>query len=162
MNAIQWLEQNAKDFAALTEQERSALMHFSLLWSYFEAEALRTDGSSDAIAAWIRDLSGRGDLAKFSPMLEYFKKRYFAGGEFTHHFYSLNLRNNDNPTLVKAVLSDKDTDPVNSTIALFITIYRFRNNYFHGPKWAYALRDQLNNFNAANCSIMLAMDIWRR
>ena len=163
MDAIRWLEQKAAGFGALTEPERSAPMHFSLLWSYFEAEALHTNGSSNAVAAWIRNLSAHGklDTAAFSTALDYFKSRYFSAGSFTHHFDSLNLRANDSPELVRAVLSGNNPDPVDSVVALFIVIYRFRNNYFHGPKWAYNLQDQLSNFNVANDSLMIAMDMWR-
>lgn len=163
MDTIRWLEQKAAGFGALTERERAAPMHFSLLWSYFEAEALHTNGSSNAVAAWIRNLNAQGRLnaAAFSAALDYFKNRYFSQGDFTHHFQSLNLRPNDSPDLVKAVLSGVNPDPVESVVVLFIVIYRFRNNYFHGPKWAYHLQDQLNNFNMANDSLMSAMDMWR-
>jgi hypothetical protein len=163
MDVIQWLEQKAAGFIALTEPERVAPMHFSLLWSYFEAEALHTNGSSNAIAAWVRDLNAQGTLntAAFSAALGYFKNRYYSQGSFTHHFHSLNLRPSDSPDLVRAVLSGANLDPVDSVVVLFIVIYRFRNNYFHGPKWAYHLQDQLNNFSVANDSLMIAMDMWR-
>jgi len=163
MDAIQWLEQKAAGFSALTEPERAAPMHFSLLWSYFEAEALHTNGSSNAIATWVRDLNAQGRLntAAFSAALDYFKNRYYSEGDFTHHFHSLNLRPGDSPDLVRAVLSGANLDPVDSVVVLFIIIYRFRNNYFHGPKWAYHLQDQLSNFSVANDSLMIAMDMWR-
>lgn len=162
MDAIRWLEK-AAGFGALTEPERSAPMHFSLLWSFCEAEALHTNGSSNAVAAWIRDLSAHRNLdpAAFSPALDYFKSRYFSQGNFTHHFDSLNLRPNDSLDLVRAMLSGNNPDPVDSVVALFIVIYRFRSNYSHGPKWAYNLQDQLSNFNVANDSLMIAMDMWR-
>jgi hypothetical protein len=163
MDAIQWLERNAPGFDALSHAERAAPMHFSVLWSFFEAEALHTNGSVGAIEAWIRELhrDGRLNAAAFTRALDYFKNRYFAQGQFTHHFDSLNLRPSDRPYLVAAVLSNANQDPVDSVIALLIVIYRFRNNYFHGPKWAYQLRDQLFNFTAANDSLMIAMDQWR-
>ncbi|MEZ0472892.1 hypothetical protein [Luteimonas salinilitoris] len=163
MDAIQWLERNAEGFAALQPSERTAPMHFSLLWSYFEAEALHANGSSNAVTAWVRELHRQGKLnpATFSPAIGYFKDRYFQGGHYTHRFDSLHLRANDSPDLVKAVLSGDNHDPVDSIVALFIIIYRFRNNYFHGPKWAYNLQGQLRNFTVANDSLMAAMDAWR-
>lgn len=163
MDAIRWLEQKAMGFSALTEPERTAPMHFSLLWSYFEAEALQENGSSSAVATWIRglDAQGRLDPSAFSKALDYIKNRYYSQGDFTPHFHSLNFRTNDSPDLVKAVLSGTSPDPVDSVVVLFIIIYRFRNNYFHGPKWTYHLQDQLNNFNVANDSLMIAMDMWR-
>jgi len=56
------------------------------------------------------------------------------------------LRDNDNPALVRAVLTGDDTGSVSQLIACLTIIYRFRNNFFHGIKWAYSLRDQLGNF----------------
>lgn len=163
MDAIRWLEKNAMGFAELQPQERTAPMHFSLLWSYFEAEALHANGSSDRVTTWVRDLHTQGKLnpTMFSSALDYFKDRYFQDGHFTHHFDGLQLRANDSPELVRAVLSGFNPDPVDSVVALFIIIYRFRNNYFHGPKWAYNLQGQLLNFTFANNSIMAAMDMWR-
>lgn len=138
-------------------------MHFSLMWSYFEAEALHTRGSSRAVAAWIRRLNAEGKLetAAFSNALNYFKNRYYSAGSFTRYFNSLNLRPCDNPELVRAVLSGDNTDPVDAVVVLFIVIYRFRNNYFHGSKWAYHLQGQIKNFRVASDSLMAAMDMWR-
>lgn len=163
MDAIQWLERNAMGFAALQPSERTAPMHFSLLWSYFEAEALNANGSSNAVAAWVRNLHEQGklDSAAFSPALDYFKDRYFQGGHFTNYFDGLHLRANDSPDLVRAVLSGNNLDPVDSVVVLFIIIYRFRNNYFHGLKWAYNLQVQLRNFTVANDSLIAVMDMWR-
>lgn len=163
MDVIEWLEANADGFASLEPPERAAPMHFSLLWSYFEAHALHATGSAHAVATWIRALHQQHKLAPatFSAALDYFKDRYFQGDSFTHHFDSLLLRENDSPELVRAVLSGNNRDPVDSVVALFIIIYRFRNNYFHGPKWAYNLRGQLRNFTAANDSLMAALDAWR-
>src|SRR5690606_37402507 len=105
--------------------------------------------------------AGKLDPAAFSQTLDYFKDRYFQGGHFTHHFDSLKLRGNDSPDLVRAVLSGNNVDPVDSVVVLFIIIYRFRNNYFHGPKWAYNLQGQLRNFTVASNSLMTAMDMSR-
>lgn len=162
MDAIQWLESNARGFADLTVPERSAPMHFSLLWSYFEANALNTSGSARAIITWAQKLHSEGklDAATFAQAIEYIKSRYFQGGEFTHHFHSLNLKSNDRPDLVRAVLSGVTEDPVDSVAALFIVIYRFRNNYFHGSKWSYSMREQFDNFTVANNSLMDAMNAY--
>lgn len=163
MDTIQWLERNADGFKDLSQQERSAPMHFSLLWSYFEAEALNANGSASSIEYWLRDLDRRGKLnaAAFASALTYFKDRYFSNGLLTNNFHDLRLRPNDNPHLVTDVISGQDVDSTNGVVALFIVIYRFRNNYFHGPKWAYQLQDQLNNFTTANESIMAVIEMSR-
>lgn len=161
MDVIQWLERNALGFLALSTEERAAPMHFSLLWSCFEAQALNTHGSTGAIELWIRKLDHQKklDVAAFSVALGYFKDRYFTNGEFTNNFHSLNLPNNNSSILVRDVLSGRNDDPVDSVIAVFLIIYRFRNNYFHGPKWSYELRDQLTNFTTANEALMSVMEM---
>lgn len=164
MNTIQWLEINAAGFAELSQEERSAPMHFSLLWSYFEAEALGTNGSSNRIETWLRSLydCGKLDTERFACALTYFKERYFCNGQFTQSFHSLGLRENDKLDLVTNVISGRNVVPIDGVVALFIVIYRFRNNYFHGPKWAYHLQDQLTNFKSANESIMTIIDMSRK
>ncbi len=163
MDATRWLERNADGFAELTNEERSALMSFALIWSYFESEALRTEGSVAAIDAWIRELARQGRLKvdDFEPALAYMKARYFSSGQFTEQFYSLHLRPNNNPTLVEAVISGENLDPVDGVVVLFAIIYRFRNNYFHGPKWSYKMRGQLENLTLANEAIMAVIDMSR-
>lgn len=161
MNAIEWLNNNAPGFAALTEEERAAPMHFSLLWSYFESQALNTSASVNAIDAWIRDLHTKGklDSDELSHSLDYFKRRYFHNGELTHHFDGLLLRKNDNRALVERVVRGNGNGEAEDAIGLFIIIYRLRNNLLHGEKWAYHLRDQKDNFSAASHSIMSVMEM---
>jgi hypothetical protein len=163
MGAIEWLTRNVMGFSDLTSEELSAPMHFSLLWSCFEAEALQTSASASAIDRHVRDLARRGKLrpGEFAAAVDYFRDRYFRNGLFTARFQTLNLRPNDKPALVQDVLSGTNTDRVDCACALFVIVYRIRNNYFHGSKWAYELRDQLSNFRAANESLMKLMDMAR-
>ncbi|CCE97846.1 Hypothetical protein SFHH103_03354 [Sinorhizobium fredii HH103] len=37
-------------------------------------------------------------------------------------------------------------------------VWRFRNNLFHGEKWAYQLQDQLSNFTNANAVLMRLLE----
>ncbi len=161
MDAIEWLERSVDEFNALSQLERSAPMHFSLLWSLFEAKALGASGSARTIPKWAHDLNHQGKLNAdaFTPAIAHFKERHFSNGQLTSNFDGLNIRKNDNRTLVEAVISGKNVDPTDCAVALFIIIYRLRNNYFHGSKWAYNLRDQLENFTAANESIMAVFDM---
>lgn len=163
MDPIEWLEVNAPGFSDLNAAERNVLMHFPLLWSFFEAEALNSKASARSIERWLRELdhANKLDANVFAEQLAYVKDRYFRDGQFTDHFRSLHLREHDKPDLVQRILSGKDTDPVTGVVALFIVIYRFRNNYLHGPKWGYQLQDQLDNISAANSAIMNAMDMSR-
>lgn len=161
MNPIEWLEQNAPGFDTLSEPEREAIAHFALLWSFFEARALATRGSSHAILALTHEWSAQGRLvtAPFADSLRYFQQRYFSQGVATPHLASLNLRSNDCRDLVHAVLKSENTNPADCVAALLIVVYRLRNNLFHGAKWAYGIQGQLDNFTHANATLMSALSI---
>jgi hypothetical protein len=135
-------------------------MHFSLLWSFFEANALNTHGSSNRILALVHEWSSSGRLHPelFTKSLTNFRNRYFENGEFTHYFEGLHLRRNDSPELVRAVLSGENNDAADCVAAVLIIVFRFRNNLFHGTKWLYEIRGQLDNFNNANAILMAAME----
>ena len=102
MKPIEWLEQNAHGFNTLSEPEREAISNFSLLWSFFEARALATRGSSHAILALTHKWSSQGllDVQNFSASLQYFQQRYYSNSVATKHLASLNLRANDCPELI--------------------------------------------------------------
>ena len=161
MNPLEWLDQKAPGFQHLSQPEKNALMHFALLWSLFEAKALDTNANATSILLLAHEwhASGRIDVTKFSEQLGHFRARCFSGGQQTHHFQGLHLRNGDNPALVRAVLSGENTDPADSLAVLLIVVYRLRNNLFHGLKWTYELRDQLENFSHANSALMGALEI---
>lgn len=81
-------------------------MHFSFLWSLFEAKTLNTNGNARAIVE-AANLWQKENLITdeyFEGELEYFRDRYFADGEFTYHFDHLHLRRPDRRELVERVL----------------------------------------------------------
>lgn len=160
MDPHTWLIQNAPGFADLSDQEKAAIMYFSLLWSFFEANALNSTASASSIREFVRVRNEQNKLEfdNFAESLNFFKERYFHGTEFTTLFGGLKLRSNDNPDLVKAVLSGANTGKIDSVAALLIIVYRLRNNLFHGVKWAYGIHDQLGNFTNANNALMGAIE----
>ena len=135
-------------------------MHFSLLWSFFEAEALNTSASAIGILALTHEWASRNRLhiQPFAKSLAYFQSRYFQYGEPTEYFRGLNLRRNDNPALVSAVLKGENTNHADRVAVLLIIVLRLRNNLFHGVKWAYGIRGQLANFTNANVALMAALE----
>ena len=161
MNPIEWLCEKAPGFSELSDKERAAIMNFSLLWSFFEAKSLQTNASANRILSlihkWASD--GRLNFSPFAPSLTYFCDRYFSHGTATEHFCGLNLRRNDNPDLVRAVLKRENTNPADCIAVLLIVVLRLRNNLFHGIKWAYGIRGQLDNFTNANAALMAALEI---
>ena len=161
MNTIDWLCKHAFGFQELPESDRQAIMHFSLIWSFFEAKKLNTRASPGGIEALVQSwaASGQLNLEPFSQPLAYFRDRYFQNAEQTNYFESLALRDNDRLSLVTAVLSGGNNDPAACVTALLIVVYRLRNNLFHGAKWAYGIKGQLDNFTQASLTLMAALEI---
>lgn len=160
MNPMEWLSAKAPGFDKLSPQEVEAVLHFALLWSFFEAKVLNTSASAAAIFNAVQGWAQRGRLNAnaFSESLTYFKDRYFKNGHATDHLHGLNLRNNDNRPLVESVLKGENNDPIGCVSALLIVAYRLRNNLFHGVKWAYGISDQLDNFTHANDALITALE----
>lgn len=164
MNAIEWLLHHAPGFADLSGDERDAIMHFSLLWSRLEAAALKTNGSARAIVDLTNHWASQGELTKdsFAAALGYFRNRYVENGALTYHFGHLNFRNGDRQELVERALKGESDDPADLAAAVLIIVYRYRNNYLHGMKWAYEMKGQLDNFTHANAAMMRALELHSR
>ena len=161
MDTIRWLQENAPGFPALSEAEIEAITVFSFLWSLFEAKAMNENGNANTILTsatrWSRD--GQLTPETFDQELAYFRARYVTDGQTNDHFDHLHLRANDAPDLVLKVLSGEDGAPEEIAAAVLIIVYRFRNNLFHGAKWAYELRGQLDNFTHSNNALMRAIEL---
>lgn len=136
-------------------------MYFTFLWSLFEARALGNRACAAAIISLVSswDSGGQLKVSGFSAALEHFRGRYYTEGGPSERLKELHLRRLDRPELVQAVLSSNSGDLVDEVSALLIVVYRLRNNLFHGLKWAYELRGQLDNFSYANSVLMGALDV---
>ncbi|PSM16687.1 hypothetical protein [Nitratireductor sp. StC3] len=164
MNTVEWLNDHAPGFADLTINEREAITHFALLWSLFESDALNSSGSAKAIvnlaAYWVTQGAPAKDT--FAESVAYFRNRYVKDGAFTDHFDHLHFRNGDRQELVERVLKGESDDPSEAAAAVLIVVYRYRNNYLHGMKWAYRMKDQLENFTHANTALIKALELHHR
>lgn len=131
-------------------------MHFSVLWTVFEAQVLKSNASAKSISQVVEkwEKQGKLKLLNTEEPLAYWTARYIEDGNPSYHFDQLHLRNNDNPELVLSVLKKEAVDPSSVASALLIIVYRFRNNLFHGAKWAYGVQGQLVNFAHA-CSLLM-------
>jgi hypothetical protein len=160
MSPNDWLEARVPGFRELPGDDKRAIHDFSLLWSLFEAQALDCRASARRILDLTRSWANAGALRaeRFDVVLHYFRGRYFPGGQSAHCFQQLHLRSNDQPDLVKAVLSGQNDAPADRVASVLIVIWRFRNNLFHGEKWAYGLQGQLSNFTMANDALMTAFE----
>jgi len=123
---------------------------------------LGSNASAASIVRVVRqwDVNGRARVESFDHSLQYFRKRYFRDGMYTEEFEGLRLRGNDFRPLVENVLSGENSDAADNVIALFVILYRLRNNLFHGNKWDYGIADQFDNFSSANAALMSALDMY--
>ncbi|MBB4283932.1 hypothetical protein GGE43_004721 [Agrobacterium tumefaciens] len=158
--SMQWLLAKAPGFHALPEADRGAIFNFTFLWSLFEAQVMGNFARADLICAKVdewRD-SGTLDADQYGTELAYFQQRYYVNGGFTHHFPHLHLRPADQPGIVQSVLDGSNTDPRDRLLTVMMIVWRFRNNLFHGEKWAYQLEGQLSNFTHANAALMRLLE----
>jgi hypothetical protein len=152
MSATESIERFAPGFNTLTQQELEAMHTFTIMWTLFEAQVLDTAASARKIISKAQQWEAQGHLndSWFSEHLEYFKARYIKNGEPTYRFEHLHLRDTDNPKLVISVLLGDPSSSGNVMAAILIIVLRFRNNFFHGLKWAYQMKDQQENFERAS------------
>ena len=139
-------------------------MQFCLLWSLFEAEVLNASANVNTIGQAVQRWHRAGVLMPrtFEAEAAYFKERYFAEGAFTHRFAHLHLERSGNPRVVEEVLSGEKSTPTDTAAALLFIVFRYRNNLFHGEKWAYELRGQGHNFARANNVLMRSIELNRQ
>ena len=164
MDPAAWLEKTAPGYDLLSDPERKAMKDFSLLWTLYEGTVLHASGNAGAIVGAVDHLksSGRLSLDPFRPAIEHFSGRYFDGTDMTDAFRGLHLRPNDRRELVENVLRGQSSDEAEILTALLIIVFRLRNNLFHGIKWSYGIKDQLENFTNANAVLMAAMEMHQR
>ncbi|RDL47745.1 hypothetical protein BLJAPNOD_05467 [Ensifer sp. M14] len=158
--SMQWLLARAPGFHALPEEDRAAIFNFTFLWSLFEAQVMGNFARADLICAKADEWQDAGtlDADQYDGELAYFRQRYFANGQFTHHFAHLHLRPADQPDLVRSVLDGSNNDPRDRLLTVLIIVWRFRNNLFHGEKWTYQLQGQHANFTHANAVLMRLLE----
>jgi hypothetical protein len=141
------IERVAPGVANLSPDEHEALQRFTLLWTLFEAQILGNNASVRKITEKVQNLDPNLlDGHWFQEHLAYFSNRYVEDGKTNYRFNHLHLRNNDGPGLVRSVLVGENKDPSAQLIVCLTIIYRFRNNFFHGLKWAYGIQEQYDNF----------------
>lgn len=155
MEVEEYLNRKNIGYANLSEIERKTISNFALVWSLFEARLLEESASARKIVQksqeWVNQRGLTDELYK--DHLDYFKTRYVKGDELSYRFAHLNLRKNDNKNLVKDVLLGNDNTPESELACCLIIALRFRNNYFHGAKWAYQFREQQDNLENS-CSLL--------
>lgn len=158
--SMDWLRERAPGFRDLSDEECSAITNFSLLWSLFEARILDSSGNAARICKTVDAWQDAGTLQAdaYDSELTYFRRRYFVDGALNDHFHDLQLRRNDQPDLVRAVIDGTCNDPRDLVVTGLLIVLRLRNNLFHGVKWQDQLVGQLANFTNANCILIKALE----
>lgn len=153
------IERIAPGVANLSPEEHEAIQRFTLLWTLFEAQVLQNNASVNKIAEIVDNLDIQVvDDDWFKEQLIYFKERYVGGGNTNYRFDHLQLRNKDDPERVRSVLVGENEDPKDQLIACLTIVYRFRNNFFHGLKWAYGIQEQFDNFTHSASLLKMCLE----
>jgi hypothetical protein len=156
MSALEWLALREDGLGHVPAEDQREMMEFMMVWSYFEARFLGTNGTPETIVDLAVSLEQRGliQIDHLGDSLDYLRNRYVVAGELTGRFERLNLRRKDNVETVKSVLLGTEHSPKALLVCCLTIVLRYRNNLFHGLKWAYDLRDQRENFIVANRILM--------
>jgi len=153
------IEMIAPGITGLTAEENVRLLRFTLLWTLFEDQVLENNASARKIKEIIENLDSKVvDDYWFQEQLIYFKDRYTEEGHMNYRFDHLHLRNNDNLELVRSVLVGDNLDLKDQLIACLTIVYRFRNNFFHGLKWAYKFQEQFDNFRHSENLLKMCLE----
>lgn len=137
------------------------VFHFSLLWNLFEHTYFTDDNRltnkrllelAEKSFAYIPD----GSL---QTAFSYFQNRYFHNGREDVRFEKLCLDKQVNNGIshfnfCKEVLLNNDSEKVKKLKCLFLIVYRFRNNLFHGRKQPRMLNTYEAPFNIINRFLM--------
>lgn len=161
MDPTDFLRALVPGYADLSDEERSAITNFTLLWSAMEGRMIQSNANPVSLAEVVKALNAQGRLRpeRFEKSLAYFRDRYVQAGSFNDRFEQLLFRKNDRRPLVEAVLSGNDADIEHVVLALLLIAYRLRNNLFHGMKWAYGIRGQQPNFEHAADILMRMLEL---
>lgn len=164
MGALEWLAQRDDGLAHVPVEDQQEMMDFMMLWSYFEARFLNTNATPDTIEMFAHRLEQAGliQIDHLVESLEYLRNRYVEAGELGGRFEGLHLRRRDNVETVKNVLLGIEHSPTEVLICCLTIVLRYRNNLFHGLKWAYGLRNQRDNFIVANRILINTAEMTRR
>ncbi len=160
MDIESYLESKGIGYEELSEPERRAISNFAVIWTLFEAKLLDENASAlkihEKAKEWIDNYGT--DEHFIDTHLDYFRNRYVDGVELNYRYGRLYLRKNDLAPLVTGVLLKQIDDPISKLTSCLIIILRYRNNYFHGIKWAYQFRDQQDNFETASSILTWCID----
>jgi len=156
MRIIEWLCHRDDGFGHLSNAERESIVDFAMLWMYFEARLVNAEASVKSLKRLATHLADAVDINTevVSTCYEYFRNRYWDDGKPSAYVPGLEM--------TKALAEDvipmlANPPPVREKlITCLLIVFRYRNNLFHGNKWAYRLEGQQQNFEHAT-QLLLAV-----
>jgi hypothetical protein len=157
---IKWLKEYF-DKPAFSEEKLKPVFHFSLLWNlfehtYFSDDSRLTNGNLLELAENSFTHIPNGAI---QTIYIYFKNRYFPDDREDTKFEQLCLDKRVNNGVsyfeyCREILLNSDSEKVDKLKCLFLIIYRFRNNLFHGRKQPRMLHTYQAPFNSINRFLM--------
>jgi hypothetical protein len=136
VSVLDWLRTRDDGLQYIDGDTQKLIIDFSLIWMYFEANYLGTDGSPPVLLSLVQLLADADllDAAGIEPHFAYFQGRYVADdGHLTSHFEDLGLTDKYRAPVEAALRSPKSLR--DQLEACVLILNRYRNNLFHGPKW---------------------------
>lgn len=157
---IDWV--NDKFGAQIVPEKIVSVLSFSILWNLFEYKICDKHFDIEKVVQHVNTYNI--PLDKFTKEINYFLKRSksFSSEDDVIEYIEKGLlipplnkygKENEWHTLVKSFLYEEAMSEQDKLKALFIIIYRLRNNMFHGEKDVMNIHLQEQNFIHANSAI---------
>lgn len=152
------LDQGFPDYSALDDRPKLAVIYFSVVWSIFELKAVNRDAHQSSIEAFAAKCApSLEQIREFLPAFDFFRERYIVGHETSAAFPSLSENDTRIKNAIKDALLEKENTPTEKLAGLLLIAYCFRNNLFHGSKWAWGLDDQYETLGYATLVLAEAL-----
>jgi len=148
----EFLDDFIPGYCQLKPIEKVVIQNFSLMWSLFESKLLNRNASLRMIYDVVSDWKENNTYQEISinECFDYFQNRYITNGKINSTFSNLRFQSGEFTNKVIIILINGNQNYYDSIFAVLAIIYRLRNNFFHGEKWAYSFSNQYNNFNYSN------------
>lgn len=150
---IEWLRQYFK-MPDLDEKDIKPVLHFSLLWNLFEYTYF--DKKNRLNTNELLEISKISSVVIedycITNIFNYFSKRYLSNKKTNEKFEKLGLRKSqiNDYQLCSLILLKENPSKTEKLQSIFLIVYRYRNNLFHGmknPKQLNLYKDQFDVIN---------------
>ena len=158
---IEWLKEYF-DKPTLSIKKLKPVFHFSLLWNLFEHTYFTDDNrlTNRSLLELVEQSFTNIPDGPLQSTYNYFQNRYFQNGRESNKYEQLCL---DKRTyngishfeFCREVLLNNSSEKVNKLKCVFLIVYRFRNNLFHGRKQPSMLNTYEAPFNIINRFLMV-------